>query len=39
MNENEVALTDDLISNICWKGQLSQLDITKEAFLISLSKG
>ena len=24
LNEKEVNLTDDLISNICWKGQLCQ---------------
>ena len=24
LNENEVALTGDLISNICWKGETSQ---------------
>ena len=35
-NENEVTLTDDLISNICWKGELSHQDIIKENFLISL---
>ena len=35
-NENEVTLTDDLISNICLKGELSQLDTMKEDFLISL---
>ena len=24
LNENEVALTGDLIYNICWKGEASQ---------------
>lgn len=36
LNEKEVTLTDYLICSICWKDQLSQSDMIKEAFLISL---
>ena len=35
-NVNKVILTNDVISNICWKRQLSKQDIIKEDFLISL---
>ena len=30
LNVNKVTLTDDIISNICWKVQLPQQDIIKE---------
>ena len=30
LNESEVTLRVDVISNICWKGQLSQYDFLKE---------
>ena len=32
LNEKELTLRVDLISSICWKGQLSEEDIIKEAF-------
>ena len=33
LNVNKVTLTEDLISNILWKGQLRKQDIIKEDFL------
>ena len=37
LNVNKVTLTDELISNICWKVELSKQGIKKEDFfLISL---
>ena len=36
LNINKVALTDELISSIYWKEQLSKQDIKKKIFLISL---
>ena len=32
LNEKELTLRVELVSNICWKGQLSEEDIIKEAF-------
>ena len=34
MNENEVTLRVDEMSNICWKGKLSQKDVIKETFYL-----
>ena len=33
LNVNKVTLTDELISNICWKVELSKQGIKKEDFL------
>ena len=32
LNENGVTLIDGLVFNICWKGEMSQSEIIKEAF-------
>ena len=32
LNVNKVALADDSIVNICWKGQVSKQGIIKEQF-------
>ena len=39
LNEKELTLRVDLISNICWKGQLSEEDIIKEAFYFNYFMG
>ena len=32
LSVNKVTLTEDLVSNSCWKGQLPKQDIIKENF-------
>ena len=35
MNENEVTLRLDVISNNCWKAQLSEWDVIRETFYLN----